>query len=59
MMRVETAQSLVRPLVMIAFAIALIVGFFMDKVGGEAFLGAYAVVQTWFFKSRDENASAR
>lgn len=47
-------EAAVRPVVMLAFAAALIVGFFLGKVGGEAFLGAYAVVQTWFFKSRDE-----
>ncbi len=44
----------IRPTLALLFAIGMTVGFFMDKISAEAFIGIGSVAITWFFKSRDE-----
>lgn len=57
MYNVEKLNAHVRPFVMLLFAIGFIAGFFMGLLGAEAFIGAFGVVQAWYFKSRDEAAA--
>jgi len=45
----------VRPTLAGIFAIGITIGFFMDKIVSEAFIGIASVAITWWFKSRDEN----
>lgn len=55
----QLAQSLLRPLVTIAFAIAVIVGFMEGKVSVEAFMSvASGVISFWYGVSRSERRSS-
>lgn len=44
----------IRPLLAAMFGITLCLGFWYDKVAGEAFIGIASLVIGWFFRDRQE-----
>lgn len=47
-------QTWIRPIITIIAAIGISVGFFLDKISSDAYIGIMAVAITWYFKARDE-----
>jgi len=51
---VAALEKLVRPLVTLGFAGAVIVGFFLGKLGAEALLGPAGLCLGFWFQRREE-----
>ena len=51
---IDAVNGMVRPVVTLALSGALVWGFIMDKIGGEAFLGVVGLVIGFWFNRRDE-----
>ena len=47
-------KEIVRPLISLIGVIGITAGFFLGKIGADAYLGIVAVAITWWFKSRDD-----
>ena len=52
---VELLNALVRPVLALGFAAAVIFMSITGDVSVDAFLGIATLVVTWYFKSRDES----
>ena len=53
MTKTEVLQALVRPIITLGFAAAVIAGFFIGKLGAEALLGPAGMALGFYFQRRD------
>ena len=44
----------VRAVISLIFALGITIGFFLDKLPPEAFIGLAGVAIAWWYRSRDE-----
>ncbi len=54
-----TIKEMIRPLISLIGVLGLTVGFFMDKINPEAYIGVMAMAITYWFKSRDEEKNGK
>lgn len=56
-MSTETLQAVVRPIVTLLFAGAIVAGFFVGKISGEVFIGtAGSTVAYWYIQRERDRA---
>jgi hypothetical protein len=56
---VHTLQAIVRPIVTLLFAGAIVAGFFVGKISGEVFIGTSGSTVAYWFIQREKEQSTK